>query len=155
MLRVWFALHFDAVTNVDSSNPWRLYEALRKLVEQKDHGHRLIADYRRQLKETVRKSERLSAPEKAFLRNQIKYAPIADYRPQIWRLDLQKIAARRGCSIDDLLAKCRNQAIEAIQYPQQIQPDEYLIEDLQHVGAAVDFEVIGAPVPELFQTHDC
>jgi hypothetical protein len=144
-LWVWFALSYDASTNVDSSNPRWYYETLKRIIEQQDEGHRLIATYRRQLKEVLRHSSKRSLQEKAFLRNRIKYAPLEDFRPEILRLDLQKIAARWGCSVDEVLAKSRKSAEQAVHFPQTLQPNEYLIQDLQYKLGAVEFDILSEP----------
>jgi hypothetical protein len=61
------------------------------------------------------------------------------------RLDLQKVAARWGWSVDEAIATCRKNAEKAVQYPQALQPDEYLIQDLQYKGGAVEFDVLHEP----------
>jgi hypothetical protein len=65
-LWVWFALRYDAVTNVDSSNPRWYHETLNRIIGQQDEGHWLIQTYRRQLKEAVRKGSKRSNQEKGF-----------------------------------------------------------------------------------------
>jgi hypothetical protein len=143
-LSVWFSLSYDAAANVDSSNPRWYYETLKRIGTMHDEGHRLIEKYRLELRESVRKSKRPTS-QKVHLRGQIRYAALEDFEPEIWRVDLRKVALRRGCSVDEVLKACRKDAEQSVKYPQKIQPDEYLIRDLQHKEGAVEFTVIESP----------
>jgi hypothetical protein len=126
---------------VDSSNPRCYYETLKRIAKNHGEGHRLIAKYRLELRESVRKSGRPTS-QKLHLRGQITYSAFEDFEPEVWRVDLHKVALRRGCSVDEVLNACRKDAEQSVKYPQKIQPDEYLIRDSQHKEGAVEFTVI-------------
>lgn len=141
----WFAIQFNPVDNVDSSNACELYRALSRAVQQNDVGSRLIRDYRTQLIDFVNREEskhRVNATDAAVYRREIMTAPLSAFRPLVWRLDLQQIATkgRHGNSPYKVKAELRKRAAQVVaSRPSQVlQPDEYLIDDLQ----SDEYEVI-------------
>ena len=125
-VRLWFSLEEDAVHNATSSNPRQIYELLRHIVEQGDPGHRYLRDLRRELSAVARLSRRPPSIRRR-LRQQIEDAPLESFRPERMRLDLGWIAGQRGCTVDKLLADCRDRAAESIALPQWLQVDEFLV----------------------------
>ncbi|MBL8154843.1 MAG: hypothetical protein JNM70_11725 [Anaerolineae bacterium] len=65
----------------------------------------------------------------------IKRQTLEYFQPQIWMLDLPKIARRKygRPDVPRLKQECRQNAADAVSQrpPQELQPDEYLILDLQ------------------------
>lgn len=92
----WFAGHFNAMENGDSSNPLWLYVTLDRAVEQGDINNAKVKDTRtnvlfaaiRELQKSGRGNE-ISATITA-----ITQAPIELLTPQLWRLDMNAIAGR-------------------------------------------------------------
>jgi hypothetical protein len=136
--RAWFAISFNPVENVPSSNPCSIYEDVSTAVQTGDVGSRMIANYRSQLISIVDDllAERsITADEARDYRQEIAKENIVSFRPEIWRLDLEKISQRKygAVDIDKLKSECKENANRVIQDnpPQVLQPDEYLILDLQ------------------------
>jgi hypothetical protein len=138
---IWFATHFSAHRNVDSSNPCFLYFELSRAVRLEDYGHRFIESLRNQLLNTVNDSG-LTTDEKVALKDQLLFGDIGLFRPRVWLIDLPRIAERRGCSVADLKDECRKEAEAQIEPPQRLQPNEYFIRDLQQAEITIDFEVL-------------
>jgi len=138
---IWFSTSFGAWTNVDSSNPCWLYLDLSRAVYQKDVGNRLIRDLRAQMLRSVDNSS-LSPADKHNVRAHVATAAIDELRPEVWQLDLNKIASNRGQPLYNLMANWRNNAQGQIAPPQVLQPDEYLITDLQPSSRNIDYFVI-------------
>ena len=69
---------------------------------------------------------------------------MAEFRSEVWRLDLNKISINRGLPLSVLKTDWHNNAQNEITKnpPQVLQPDEYLIQDLQQSGSNVEYEVI-------------
>lgn len=129
---VWFSTRFNSVDNVDSSNPAQIYLDLSRAVQTGDAGSKTIRGYRSSSLNTV--VINVSDPSKSkTLQDRINTASTNYFRPQVWLLDLEAIAHRKGIGIDELLEQCRRHAEEQIKKnPGQIlQPDEYLIKDLR------------------------
>lgn len=140
---VWFSTNFGAWRNVDSSNPCLLYYNLSRAVDQHDAGSRIVRDLRTQMLATIASSS-LSTSEKRALRSFVINAPLSHLRPEIWRLDLTKISASRGLNLGAAKALWTNNAqTQVSRNPHQmLQPDEYLIQDLQQSGTNIEYEVI-------------
>ena len=139
----WFSLKFNPVNNVDSSNPCWLYRELSTAVQQNDIGSKLIRGYRATLLDMINRLEdaqTLTAQQAADYRSRMISAPIASFRPEVWRLDLRKISQRKYGDEDVARVKreLRQRAQQEVRAPQQLQPDEYLIDDLRDE----EFEVI-------------
>lgn len=133
---VWFAVRFNPLGNVDSSNPCLLYLGLSRAVQQNDVGSRIVRDYRTTLLDTVSRREdagQISAAQADRYRARIALAPVESFRPEVWRLDLRAISKRKygNEDVDRLKAELRNEAAGEVRSPQVLQPDEYLIKDLQ------------------------
>lgn len=133
----WFSLQFNP-QQADSSNPCEgYYILLSRAVQQKDFGNRLIRDYKTQLLDIVDREAKPGgklagkSAQAAALQREITNAPIEYYRPDVWLLDLQKIALRAGKTIHMLTLDLRSNAARKVKAPQILQPDEYLIYDLQ------------------------
>jgi hypothetical protein len=138
---IWFSTAFGAWTNVDSSNPCWLYLDLSRAVYQKDVGNRLIRDLRAQMLRSVDNSS-LSPGDKHNLRTRVTTAAIDEFRPEVWRLDLNKIAFNRRQLLNNLMAHLQNNAQGQIAPPQVLQRDEYLITDLQPSSLNIEYFVI-------------
>ena len=143
---IWFSTTFGAWNNVDSSNPCWLYLELSRVVYQNDIGNRLIRDLKSQMLRSIGSSS-LSAVDMHILKTHVSTAALAEFRAEVWRIDLKKIAASPLRSPMALTAHKtaweRNARTEVAKNPPQIlQPDEYLIKDLQQTGPNVEYEVI-------------
>jgi hypothetical protein len=135
---VWFSTHFNPAQNVPSSNPAEIYISASRAVQEGDIGSRIIRDYRLQLIRLVEQlgvANQLTYQQVDDYRTLITNEGIASFRPEVWRLDLQKIATRQygTADIPRLKRDCRmlanNQVAKVVL--QVLQPDEYLIEDLK------------------------
>ena len=133
--RVWFSRDFNPVNNVDSSNPAQIYLALSRAVQTGDVGGKTIRGYTAALLGIADKHP----TAKAALRQQIKAAPIDWFRPQIWLLDLDSLAANRKTDVTGLLGECQQNARDAVNRSpgQVLQPDEYLLKDLTPAEYAI------------------
>lgn len=136
--RIWFSMAFNPTMNVDSSNPCEIYRSVSRAVLQGDIRSRIIHDYRIQLLTMVRDERaagNLSASDALEYKRIIKRQTLEYFQPQIWMLDLPAIARRKYGQPDVVRLKdeCRNHAADAVsKNPNQVlQPDEYLILDLQ------------------------
>lgn len=136
--RVWFSTVFNPTVNVDSSNPSEIYREVSRAVQNNDVGSRMIGSYRLQLLGLVADQEaknNISASEANAYRQRISTEAIVSFRPEVWRLNLVRIAQRKyGVSdVTRLKNDCRQNAQDVINRnpPQFLQPDEYLILDLQ------------------------
>jgi hypothetical protein len=96
----WFARDLNPVgdasrpPNGESSNPILLYLALDTAVKRRDVNHSKIKDLRARLLRTISRY----IPDRNLaetLRREIRKAPLDMFHPQLWRLDLTKIAASR------------------------------------------------------------
>ena len=128
-VRLWFSREENPVNPALSSNPQAIYEEWRRIVQTEDHGHPYVLKVRNSLEKVVRTSGHPPHIRRK-LRLQIKQASIGNFYPQRLRLDLNWIAAQRGCTVQELLAQCRAVAAAEVRAPQILQPDEYLIADL-------------------------
>jgi hypothetical protein len=109
-----------------------------RAVQEGDIGSRMIRDYRLQLIKLV---EQLGAINQLAYqmvdnyRNLIATEGIESFRPEIWRLDLRKIANRQYGTgdIERLKSECRKLAENQVATVvlQVLQPNEYLINDLR------------------------
>jgi hypothetical protein len=140
---IWFSTTFGAWANVDSSNPSWLYLEHSRTVYEKDVGSRLVRDLRAQMLRNIA-SCRLSPADLNDLTIDITLAAVTDFRSEVWHIDLKKISSNRGISLHTLMADWKsNAAIEVAKNPHQtLQPDEYLIKDLQQSGPVIEYEVI-------------
>lgn len=137
--KVWFATTFNPVANVDSSNPCAIYTQISRAVQLGDVGSRIIKDYRSQLLSWISDRLRMDAltPQEAeHYRVHVISADISAFRPEVWRLDLRKIA-RRKLNVEDVAGiktLCRQIAQQQVvnNAKQVLQPDEYLLLDLQN-----------------------
>jgi hypothetical protein len=90
----------------------------------------------------------LSPADKHNLRTRVTVAAIDEFRPELWRLDLNKIAFNRQPTLNqqqalnNLMAHWQNSARGQIAPPQVLQPDEYLIMDLQQSSLNIEYFVI-------------
>ena len=140
---LWFAVKFNPLDNVDSSNPCLLYFEVSRAVHQNDVGSRIIRGYRAALLDMIGRREdagQISPAQASTCRARITAAPVQSFRPEVWRLDLRAISRRRYGSedVDQLRKDLRAEAAGEVRPPQVLQPDEYLIKDLQ----AGEYEVI-------------
>ena len=132
----WFSLGFNAVHNVDSSNPCWLYTELSRAVQQNDVGSKLIQGYRAGLLDMIKRVERagtLNTQEGDSYRSRITLAPVQSFRPEVWRLDLQTISRRKHGheDVSRLKSELRQRAQQEVKPPQVSQKDEFLIDDLR------------------------
>src|SRR6202011_937454 len=84
----------NPLANGPSSNPLSLYETLDTAVKKKDVNHPKLKDLRANLLWLIHRSisDRTLGRQ---LKRQIRTAPIEMFHPQLWRIDLSKIAASR------------------------------------------------------------
>jgi len=89
-------------------------------------------------------SSSLPAADAHNLKAHVTTAALAEFRSEVWRLDLNKISINRGKPLSVLKTDLRNNAQNEITKnpPQVLQSDEYLIQDLQQSGQNVEYEVI-------------
>ena len=104
--------------NGSSSNLMILYQELEDIVYTNDYNHSRIEQLRRRIANWVIGSA-LSSGDIADLQNEIQSAPVAAFRPQLWRIELANIHISRLINLGQF-------------------PDEYQIQDLRHH----EFEVI-------------
>ena len=92
---------------------------------------------------TIRSSS-LSAADKRALRKFVISASLAYLRPEIWRLDLNTIAVNRGLSLSAAKQMWTSNAQGQVSRNphQRLQPDEYLIQDLQPSSINLEYEVV-------------
>jgi hypothetical protein len=107
-------------------------------VQQSDVGSKIIATYRSQLISIVDDllhAGTLNATKAGAYRQNISTEAVTSFRPEIWRLDLERISFRKYgvVDIDRLKRECKQNANQAISGnpPQVLQSDEYLILDLR------------------------
>jgi len=136
--RVWFSLKFNPVDNVPSSNPLDRYNQLSKAVQERDINSVIIKGYRANLLDMINRrkiSGGLLPADANKYRTDVTVAPIEWFQPQVWRLDLKAISRRKYPpeDVDRLKTELRARATSEViaLAPQVIQPDEYLIDDLQ------------------------
>jgi hypothetical protein len=110
MPRVWFSTHLNAADNGRSSNPLLLFQDLDDAIRTNDHNSGRVFQLRHRLSLWVATLP-LPAAEIADLTAEVVAAPVAAFRPQLWRIDLANIHAIRLLGLG--------------QYP-----DEYLISDV-------------------------
>jgi hypothetical protein len=89
-------------------------------------------------------SSSLPARDVRNLRAYVTTAALDEFRPEVWRLDLSKLALTRGTPLSLLKTAWRQNAQTQIARnpPQVLQPDEYLIQDLQQSGPTVEYDVV-------------
>jgi len=116
--RVWFATTLNPPNNGHSSNPVILYQELDQIVHRNDFNHSRVEQLRQRLTNWISGS-RLTPSDIANLRAEIASAPVAAFRPQLWRIDLANIHITRLINLGQF-------------------PDEYQIRDL----ISPEFEVI-------------
>jgi hypothetical protein len=144
---IWFSTTFGAWKNVDSSNPCWLYMELSRAVYQNDVGNRLIKDLKSQMLRTIQNSS-LNPVDKHTLNTQVSTAALSEFRAEMWRIDLKSLVnSPLRLPIQTLAAHKSdwrsNATTEVAKNPPQVlQPDEYLIKDLQQSGPTVEYEAI-------------
>ena len=116
--RTWFSTALNPIDNGYSSNPIIIYQELDKIVSSNDFNHGRVEQLRRRLSSWIFGSG-LSAVDKADLLAEIIAAPVAAFRPQLWKIDLSNIHITRLINLGQF-------------------PDEYQIRDL----IAPEFQVI-------------
>ena len=144
---IWFSTTFGAWSNVDSSNPCWLYLELSRIVHQKDVGNRLIRDLKSQMLRSIGNSSLLTPIEMHTLKTRVSTAALTEFRAEVWRIDLNKLATSRlrsGIGLGALKTDWQTNARAEVAKnpPQVLQPDEYLIQDLQQTGQNVEYELI-------------
>jgi hypothetical protein len=93
---VWFAKELNPLSNGDSSNPLIIYTDFDRAVKKRDVNHPKLKDFKARLLEVIARLVKPKDPSGArALRREVLSAPIEAYRPQLWRIDLSKIAANR------------------------------------------------------------
>lgn len=108
--RAWFATSLNPQLNGSSSNPLVLFQELDRIVHTNDFHHSRIDQLRVRLTNWIAGSS-LSAPDVANILSEIASAPVAAFRPQLWKLDLSNIHVSRLVSLGQF-------------------PDEYQVRDL-------------------------
>jgi len=94
----WFSLEFNPSTGGNSSNPLWLYQTLSHAVKTGDVNDTKVKQIRMTLLEAVtRESSLAGSPEIAVAIVHIRNAPVELLRPQMWRIDIQKIGERAIC----------------------------------------------------------
>jgi hypothetical protein len=116
--RVWFATAVNPRNNGPSSNPLLIYQELDHVVNSNDYNHSRVEQLRQRLANWISGAP-LSASDIADIRAEIAAAPVAAFRPQLWRIDLANIHISRLVNLGQF-------------------PDEYQIRDL----IRPEFEVI-------------
>ena len=133
----WFSLQFNPVDNVPSSNPLDRYAQLSRAVQEGDINSVLIKGYRANLLDMINRRESsggLLPADANQYRTDVTLAPIEYFRPEVWRLDLKTIASRKYSGVEDvarLKTELGTRAAREVIAPQVLQPDEFLIDDLQ------------------------
>ena len=121
MYYVWFSQHLNPLPpTARSSNPLELYSVIDQAVKIGDVAEPKIKDLRANIRVAI---NLLVAPGNAplarALRRAVQRAPLDMFRPQLWRLDLSKLAPNRV-------------------QPGKLNWDEWLIQDVR----PGEFEVI-------------
>jgi len=120
---------------------------LSRIVHQKDVGNRLIRDLKSQMLRSIGSSSLLTPVEIHTLKTRVSAAALAEFRAEVWRIDLNRLATsplRPAIGLSAHKRDWRTNALTEVAKtpPQVLQPDEYLIKDLQQSGATVEYEVI-------------
>jgi hypothetical protein len=93
---VWFSTELDPIDNGDSSNPLELYRMLDRAVKRKDWNHPKVKNLRAKLLVAI---DQEIAPRDSQLAirliRDIESSTIEMFRPQLWRIDLSKVAPER------------------------------------------------------------
>ncbi len=93
---VWFSRELNPLANGDSSNPLEIYQEIDRAVKKNDLNHPKLKDLKANLLLAVNywiePGDLALARE---LKRTIRRAPIDMFRPQLWKLDLSKIDAKR------------------------------------------------------------
>ncbi|HYM10518.1 MAG TPA: hypothetical protein VEU62_07295 [Bryobacterales bacterium] len=93
---VWFSQELNPIQNGDSSNPAWLYLTIDRAVKKGDVNHPKIRDVRAKLVRVVtRRLGTASAGLARELKREIRKAPLAMFRPQLWMLSLSAISSER------------------------------------------------------------
>ncbi len=108
--RVWIATSISPPSNGSSSNPLLIYQELDRIVLTNDYNHGRIDQLRFRLSRWVSGST-LPPADIVNLLAEIVSAPVAAFRPQLWKIDLVNIHISRLINLGQF-------------------PDEYLVRDL-------------------------
>jgi hypothetical protein len=91
----WLSTEFNPAKTGNSSNPCSLYTTLSKAVQEDDTGDAKVQQIRTALLEAVtRKFPIEENQDAARAIVHVRHAVIDLFRPQIWRVDLKKVADR-------------------------------------------------------------
>ena len=117
----WFSMTYNAMRNGDDSNPIWIYLILDRAVAQGGLNNAKVKDVKANLLQVIDRELRVNnrASEVSGALSAVMNAPLDMFTPQLWRIDLGSISAKRYTG--------------NYQYP-----DEYRITDLK----ASEFEVI-------------
>src|SRR5438552_1884797 len=107
---------------------------MSKAVQQGGVESRMLANYRSQLINLVDDllaNGSVTVSDAKKYRQSISTEGIASFRPEIWRLDLERISLRKYNTVyvARLKIECKQNADQLVQSnpPQNLQPNEYLI----------------------------
>jgi len=108
--RVWFATSLNPQLNGSSSNPLILFQELDRIVHTNDLNHSKIDQLRLRLSNWISGSN-LSPADIVSLLTEIASAPVAAFRPHLWKVNLANIHVSRLINLGQF-------------------PDEYQVRDL-------------------------
>jgi hypothetical protein len=93
---VWFSKELNPIGNGDSSNPLLLYADIDRAMKKRDLNHSKLKDLKARLLDVIARRVKPNDPHLAkSLRREVLIAPIEAFRPQLWKVNLSRIAASR------------------------------------------------------------
>lgn len=108
--RAWFATTLNPQYNGHSSNPLVIFQELDRIVNTNDHNHSRVDQLRTRLSSWIADSS-LPSSDIASLLTEITAAPVAAFRPLLWKINLRNIHVSRLINLGQF-------------------PDEYQVRDL-------------------------
>jgi hypothetical protein len=108
--RAWFATTLNPQLNGSSSNPLLVFQELDRIVHTNDFNHSRVDQLKTRLSNWIVASP-LPSADITNLLTEIAAAPVAAFRPQLWKINLVDIHVSRLVSLGQF-------------------PDEYQVRDL-------------------------
>ena len=107
--RVWFATSLNPQLNGSSSNPLLVFQELDRVVHTNDFNHSRVDQLKTRLSNWIAGSA-LPSSDIANLLTEIAAAPVAAFRPQLWKITLVNIHVSRLISLGQfpMSIRCRN-----------------------------------------------
>lgn len=92
----WFSSELNPIQNGDSSNPLKLFETIDRAVKLGDVNHPKIKDMRANLMQALDfRYGMVDAEAACKLRDDVQQAPMAAFRPELWKVTVEDARAKR------------------------------------------------------------